>query len=500
MSYVKQQAADKNLGGTLTLGNPFNGGRLNTGIPLPSSLEAGIIGAGKTASRMVQGVRQALPGSNAALDNQVKGEDAAYQPLAQAHPVATTVGETAPYLASALVSPLSSPLAMAGMSATEYGTPTERLERGALAYAGGKAGEGLARVIGGPASRAATPTGAAGDFFDYAGANKWGIPTTVGMNGNKTAQLAESVIANMPFVNGPVNAARNAAYQGFNRAANSMIGDTGSAITPEGLGVARTRIGNVIGDIAGRNNITVDGQLFKTLNDAAVRAQNELTPDEAKIVNGQIQNIWNTAGKFGGDVATLPGTQYKAIQSKMGEIGQARGGTISSIMHDLRAGMRDAMTRSVSPEDSQAWLKANEQYFNLQQIANATKQTPGSLSPAKLLTQVNLAQNASKFGGGNELADLARWAKPTLTDQIPNSGTAQREMMQRLLTNPVTGAAELGGLSYAADHTDHPYAVGTLGLLAPFLTGRALAGKPVSPFTRAMLTRGGGLLGLEAAQ
>lgn len=492
--------ADAALGGTLRLGVPFTSLGVDTGIPLPSSVEAGIVGAGKTVSDWINGARQLTASSQPSnlsdivtgqtpasrLATQVASDNAAYAPLAQAHPVSTFVGSAAPYYAAGVPGAI-------GLSALSYGTPQERAAAAALTAGGALVGKGVARMFG-PHSMAGVPRATVS-----AAGNPWGIPTTVGMNGSPTAKLAESVVANLPFVNGSVNAARNAAFQGFNRAVTNTFGEDSGQITPELLGQARSTIGQTIGDIAGRNNIAADQTLFTQLQAASQRASQELTPDEARIVNGQIQSIWNAVDP---NTGAIPGTLYKALQSKMGEIGQSRGGTISNIMGDTRAAMRDAMTRSVSPDDAAAWQKANSQYFNVQQVAKAAQRTPGSLSPSQLLTQVNAAQKASKFGGGNELADLARWAKPTLTDQIPNSGTAQRMFMQKVLTNPITGLAELGGLGYLANETDHPLLAGSLGLLSPLLIGRALAGSPASPLTQQLLMRAGattGLLGYNAA-
>ena len=80
---------------------------------------------------------------------------------------------------------------------------------------------------------------------------------------------------------------------------------------------------------------------------------------------------------------------------------------------------------------------ARKQYLNLMTVADATKQMvgdlPGHFTPARLLQAVNSAQKNAKFGSGNDLAELAQWAKKTLPDKIPNSGTAQRQFYQKLL-------------------------------------------------------------------
>lgn len=476
-----QANPDAALGGTLRFGVPFTNLRLDTGLPLPAGLEAGIVGAGKTASDLVNGVRQMLPGSNANLDRQVKADNAAFAPLQAAHPVSTFVGEAAPYLAAGNSIP-----ALMALSAAGYGSPEERATRAAFAGAGGAVGKGVARLFG-PSSMAPAAADAA--------TNPFGIPTTVGMNGNKTAQLAESVIANLPFVNGTVNNARTAAFQAFNRAAAQTMGEDATQLTPELAGQALNRSGQQIGDIMGRANA-------------------QLTPQQAQAVAGISNTIADIPGPEAATLSdrlgrlvsgttngqTLTGQQLRMLDSSLGRImGSTQNGDAKYAAAQLQNVLRDAASASLSPDDAAALTLARQQNFNARQIADAMAQTPGSLSPSRLLTQVNNYQQRARYGGGNNLADLAQFAKPTLSDSIPNSGTPQRMFIQKLLTNPLTGLAEIGGIAYGANETGHPALAGSTAALLPLLIGRGLAGVPASMFTRGLLTGGfggsGALLG-----
>ena len=146
----------------------------------------------------------------------------------------------------------------------------------------------------------------------------------------------------------------------------------------------------------------------------------------------------------------------------------------------------------------EAWKVANRQYFNVKQVGDATRATPGELSPAQLLTQVNKAQPSARFGAGNDLAELAQWAKQVLPDKIPNSGTAQRAFYQKLLTNPVAAGGGLLGAGYGADQMGLNPAYAIPAAAIPFLSARALAGKPASEATKKLLEKLGaaGLLSL----
>ena len=520
-------------------------------VPLSARREAAatpawqvpIIGAGRQADQWVEGAKQPfLVGTPAAAKQtaQMSGADATYRALQDEHPWLTLGGEAAAYMIA------SNPIAMAVLGAVSYGSPGERAKSAALNWAGGEIGQRLGRAIAaikGPASmtdeavgggaRAAAPGAAPRPSARQAAAapgvsvapapvpgssqgtrwedfvtepvtngNQWGIPLTKGMAGQgRTQQIIESVLENMPGSSGTMLRAKDKAFSAFNSAVGREIGQQGARrLTPEVLGAAQRRIGGTIEDIAARNRIAFDEKLLADLEAVKRNAmENIANPNELQMVLKKIENVY---AKVDPATDTIPGTLYRSLQSDFGRTGQNYGGTISSVMHDARAAMRDAMTRSVSKQDSAAWLKANEEYFNLQQVAKAAKaETDGSLSPRKLLTQVNLAQNQSKFGGGNDLAELARWASYYLPDKIPNSGTAQRLMWQKILSQPLTTAAALGGGVAGAnmvmdDVPNEAYA----GAAIPYIFARGMAGKPASALARALMARAGAAAGAVGAQ
>lgn len=470
-------------------------------------LQAGMIGVGRSIDRLAGGARQAVqsipgvgpyiaggldkidaltgatpPSTDPAVQ---KANTAAYAPLAAQYPAATTVGETLPYLAA------GSPLAMAGMGALDYGTPTERAINAGSAYAGGKVGQLVGRAFGPKSMAAAIPEA---ESAASSATNKWGIPTTVGQQpgASNTAQLAESVLSNIPF-GGAVNKARTASYQGFNRAVGDTIGVDTTKLTPEVLGAAKSAAGGTIGDISGRTTLAVDPQFATDFSTLSNRAQQTLVGENLDLANKWIANVHNAINP---ETGTIPGTIYKTLRSDIAAA-MPPSGTVRDVLGNLRGVLQQGMDRSISPADSAAWKLANSQYFNVKQVANAAKASPaGTLSPSQLLTQVNMAQPNARFGAGNDLAELAQWAKTTLPDKIPNSGTAQRLWMQKLLTGGALGGGLLGGNLTGYDVPGAAYAAP----LIPLLAGRALAGKPLSDATKNLLMRGGGLLGLDLSR
>lgn len=463
---------------------------------------APVLGAGRIANRWVQGGKQPFLSGDAAdaQADEMAASEESYGALKQKHPFLTAAGEVA---ATAVA---KHPLAMAALGALEYGSPAERAARAGMGYAGAKAGEfavkGLGRLWG---SKAADTSKGIADRVasgEMPAPNKWNIPTTAAMRtDNRVVQNVSAALDNLPTSAGVMAKGKDRAFTGFNEAVGRQFGDdAASRITPELLGANQQRIGKTIGEIAERNSIQFDRQLFADIQAVEKKIAGELVPGEPgyELATRWVQNIKNATDA---NTGLIPGTLYKALQSDMGKIGKDRGGTVSSVMHELRAAMRDAMTRSVSPKDSAAWLKANEQYFNVQQVAQATRATPGSLSPAALLTQVNQSQKQAKFGGGNELAELAQWSKAHLPDKVPNSGTAQRAMWQAILQNPVTTAGAFGGAAYGAnaalggDVPNEAYA----GLVIPYTMAHMLAGKPPSPLIASLMARGGAATGAVTA-
>jgi hypothetical protein len=469
------------------------------------------MGAGRTLDRLAAGARQKTPepirsgvdwinsklgmGSLPSIDPAVQAQNTSiYEGAAKQHPAGAFVGEVAPLAFTA------NPLAMAALGGAEYGTPTERATRAGMGYAGGKIGQalgaGVSRLFG-PNSASIGPK-LADEFFQTAG-NKWDIPLSVAQRTqSKPAQIVESVVANLPGGAGVMAKAQDRTFGAFNKAVSKTFGENTSAITPEILGAARAKVGSQIGEIAARNTMKVDEPAFNGLVSIGERAKTELTPDQGKIVVTWLDRIMKDVGSD----LTLPGTLYKAYDSQLGKLSKSAGGTLGNVLGDLRGTLREAMDRSISPQDAATWAQARRQYLNLMTVADATKaqvgDLPGHFTPARLLQTVNAAQKNAKFGSGNDLAELAQWAKKTLPDKIPNSGTAQRQFYQKLLTSPIGTLGALGGLGYGADQAGIGQEA-LLGIPLAYATARGMAGAPTSRATEELLKRlGGGLLGQSA--
>ena len=122
----------------------------------PGALMAGVIGAGRFADRLLKGAKQTaltLMQDDAGLEKMKAEENAntrIYAGLQAKRPVATTVGEIAPLIATfPAVGSVAGAAALGAVpGALEYGTGEERATRAAMGAAGGAIGAGAGKLIG----------------------------------------------------------------------------------------------------------------------------------------------------------------------------------------------------------------------------------------------------------------------------------------------------------------------------------------------------------------
>jgi hypothetical protein len=315
------------------------------------------------------------------------------------------------------------------------------------------------------------------------------IPLSTGQaTGSRPIQVAESVMENLPFTSGPQLAQRQAQQTAFNRAVGSTFGSAEDAITPQVAGQARNRIGQTFTDLSARNSANVDNAVLGRLSSVIDEANRYNTPDVARIVSNYADDIMSRVDNNG----QIPGRAYRALDSQMGRTMRgSSNGDIRNAVGQLRDVMREAMDSSISTADQAAWREARQQYANLMTVAPlAAKSETGDISGKTLLNAANQSSKNAKFGGPSELAELGRIGRAFVADQIPNSGTAQRQLIQSLLTGG--GGAGLGAAGAAATGNDPIKGAGIglgvtgMGLLAP----RAIQTLMNSEAGRAYLTNG----------
>jgi hypothetical protein len=202
-------------------------------------LDAALIGAGRAAVELGRGIKE-LFGGEVERD---PTEEAAYAALQNERPIATAVGETAPYLvagglagaaargASTGVQIASQVGAGGAVGALQPGTGEERLKRGATDAALSLVGEGVGRGIGKLAAprKAPIPTGQ-GDLDIAQAAQKSGykvLPT------GRSADVAEKPIEEALFTGPAVKRINRFNQNKLDKDAVVALGGKGARVTED---------------------------------------------------------------------------------------------------------------------------------------------------------------------------------------------------------------------------------------------------------------------------
>lgn len=413
-----------------------------------------------------------------------------------------------------------------GFNEGEGGLPERMTEAGQGAALGGVLGAAIPAVAGGigraisPVRSQLTPEKAR--LAEIAAAE--GIDLTPGqLTGSNPLQTMESVFGTLPWTAGPQRAIQDEQRKQFNRAVLSRAGINADNASPEVISQAKSRLGSVFNDLSSRNAVQADAQLLDDLARAEAEYARNLTPDQRAIVDAYVTDIRSRMAPVMSefrDTQTHPGTtilrdvegpglmlgeDYQRARSAIGRRAkEATDPALSYALKSIRNSLDDAASRSVSPEDAAAWDAARRQYGNFKAVERAMKSSTnqaieGNIPPTALLQAVQQQTGAGRYAAGQgDLNDLARVGAAFVRDQIPNSGTAQRTMMQNLLTG---GALTGGGAAMMVDPVTASITA-ALGLGGPrlaqtvynsdmgkrYLTNRALDAA-IPPATRRSLAR-----------
>ena len=293
------------------------------------------------------------------------------------------------------------------------------------------------------------------------------------LSGSAPLQTMESVFGSLPWTAGAQKAIQDEQRRQFNRAVLAKAGINADNASPEVISQAKKRLGSVFDDLSSRNAVQADDQLIDDLVRAESEYAKNLTPDQRAIVDAYVTDIRARMAPVKHefrDTQTHPGTtilrdvegpgfmlgeDYQQARSSIGaRAKQATDPSLSYALKSIRNALDDAASRSVSPEDAAAWDAVRRQYGNFKAVERAMKSTTsgaigGDIPPTALLQAVQQQAGAPRYAaGGGDLNDLARVGAAFVREQVPNSGTAQRTMMQNLLTG---GALTGGGAAAMVD-------------------------------------------------
>lgn len=446
----------------------------------PGTLGALAIGAGRQADRLIKGLKQAgltvaSPFSDSAkaeLGNMAQQEaenTRLYKPLQEARPWATGIGEAATLLASPMMgggmAAMAASAALPGL--VEYGTPQEKLSRGALGAAGGALGQAAGNAI----ARAIKPTASVPGATAWASdaAERLGVKLTAGeASGNRALKWAEAASADMPIASGIASKRMAANDKAISQAATRALGQQADEVSESVLAAARDRISGEYRRILDPLQVTLDKSFSAEVKAiTGSKVMKELRDESVDALLAPFQNLPAGKVKVSGEWFQQNKTALDdAIRSAYnnGQPGKARA------LERFESALDRAARRSMGPDASDAYDAARKQWANLRmletgKVVDGGKVMPGRLDSA-LTTRYKSAYKEGKIKG--ELSDIASLAG-TLR-QPPQSGTTPRAIYSGLV----------GGAAFADP-------VSAAGMVA---APTVLQGIAASPAMRAYMTRG----------
>jgi hypothetical protein len=497
----------------------------------PGAAQAALIGAGRTGDRLVEGVKQGGMGIGAIfaqllpddLKNKVldalteklvaqqktqEGNTAAYKPLADAHPIATGLGEAAPLIPLPMGGSIKSAMAIGAIpGALEYGDAKERGQRGASGAIGSGIGYGLGKALGAvvsPGMKAASPE--ADRLAKVAMDN--GIPLDPAqVTGNQVLQNAKSALSRIPWTATGEQAAAQNQQQAFNAAMLKRIGADAKVATPDVMADAHAAIISKMNKAAGSTSVVADDAFVNGLAKVERTYLRRLPTDQKPVIGSYLEDLTNIIGKEGG----LPGDVYNSTRSELGRIAaETNNNTVRQGAKDLQRVLDDAFDRQAPKEAVRDMKEARSQYAKYLTTAEAQKKgrsTAGDI-PAKQAYAQALQDIPGFERKTGDFEDLVRAGRKFLPDPTPNSGTPERLMYQNLLTaGSMGGLGALGGTLSGGDAVSGAslglagfgLSKGAQGLLHSPQFTKYLMSHKLTEAEKKLLARSGGLLGLGVA-
>lgn len=277
--------------------------------------------------------------------------------------------------------------------------------------------------------------------------NKYDIPLGVGqISENQMVRFADDVVNKLPFSGGTLSTGQQQAA--LNREVAKLFGEKAEKITPDVMARAKTRLGQAFEDVATQTGtIPADPTFDQSMLNILTDAQGVLTPDELKPLMNQFDQIMS---KFQQGGNAIDGKVYQSLTHKDAPLDVLSNRTnIGVYARKIRDALDDALERAAPPAVRDDLLKARSQYKVMKTIEGlAEKGVIGDINPALLLGAVRSSYDNMAYGGGGDLAELARIGQAFMK-KPPSSGTSERMLVMNALTK-LAPLATVGGMANAA--------------------------------------------------
>lgn len=347
-------------------------------------------------------------------------------PLAGGAKLASLAGRAAPYVGAAATG-----AAFAGAQPVAEGE--SRTTNAAVGGGLGVLGQGIASGAGALATKAAASLSPVVRQSIEA-ARAAGIPLNVAQVTNSAPVRAlQAASKYLPFAGASKSA--QAQQEAFNRAVGRSFGADAPQLTDDVMRSARGRLSQTFNDIYARNDVEIGPDVVRRMAQIEREAFEDLTQPEAQVVRNQLDKVLREAGD-----GILTGKKYQSVREALQKAED--GGKIGRLVRKMRNELDDAAVASVSADDAARLAKVRSQWANLRTAEDALKQVSGAagdIRPASLYPLI-------RKGATKEMRELAKIGQNVLKDGIGDSGTAQRQMYQNLLTGGAGLAAAGAGL------------------------------------------------------
>lgn len=262
--------------------------------------------------------------------------------------------------------------------------------------------------------------------------------------GSPALRYAESILGDAPGAGqGAANIQREGQEQ-FTRAAMRRAGQGLEDATPETLAANNARLGNQFEELSMRNALTPDNQFITDLTRSVRDYRNVPNSQQRALVQGYIDDIIGHV-----NAGQMSGAQYQEMRSRLSRQSNSLRNsdpTLSDALRDMRNALDNAMERSIPPgsPDAELWRQSRREYGSQKTIEQAASRAgeataEGQIVPANLRNAVSAQNRGAYARGEGDFSDLAR-SGVNVMSPLPNSGTAQRNLLTDVAKLPLTAS------------------------------------------------------------
>ena len=298
-----------------------------------------------------------------------------------------------------------------------------------------------------------------------------GIPLTPAkMTDNQGFEYFETLLEGIPSTGGRQAREIAKTQSGFNRAVLRRAGINSDIATPEVMRKAGDDFGRRFEMLEAKTTFKPDDQFM----DGLIAVRDNYARYIPSTRKESFDNLLTDATNLM-DFTQDTGKAYQKFASTLRRLsrGAAKDGEYQDALNDLVEVVDETAFRSAGSEAlKKSWQKLRREYRAYKIIEDSMAKTTksaaeGDISPTAFAGAVKRAQSKRQFvSGDGPLEGLARVGTSRVRSSVPNSGTAQRNVIAGLMTGGQAGQGMLGaGGAYMAGAD--PVTGGILGLALP---------------------------------